>query len=595
MTGSVAPYAKVQYLDQNGTPYAFGKVFTYAAGTSTPLATYTDATLSVANTNPVVLDAAGRADIWIGTAAYKFVLQDTFNDIIWTVDNLNANGPTNASNLTYNQGGVGAVNQTVQNRLQRLVFVEDYGAKGDGTTDDTTAIQTCINNNPNTRIIFSTKYLISAPLTISTGGMTLTGLDGSFFPSIISNALGSDIIQINCGTNTLSGNCISNLFLDSTAPKTGGYGINITAVHGGSCFWTEIENINMSPRMFGGINVQSCFYLTINDITVQAIGAGARGFSFAGVDATSQVESVYGRNLKVAAGTSNGSTYGMFIDNFCQGFYLSQVSLETNGIDTDLFFNNTSGIHANAPFNMWFDQLICDSPKNNGITINDCTTLRFGNPWTTSAGNSGVFITAGIDIEFQGNSAINNGRDGYTIHGGSQIRILGGVCDQNSALASNTYSGVNISAGVSDFTIRDVDFFRQGSSAHHFADILVNGGASDRYVITGNRCRGFVTSAISDGGTGTNKWVTQNDNYNPRGFSVTQPAVPASGTTVLNQTGTDCMVYLVGGTLSNIAVAGVGGSTFTGLTTTPASVMVPAGGNITVFYSAAPTWKWFGS
>ena len=54
-------YLKFQALKDDGTPLANGKVYTYAAGTNTAKTTYSDTDLSVENTWPVVLDAAGRA------------------------------------------------------------------------------------------------------------------------------------------------------------------------------------------------------------------------------------------------------------------------------------------------------------------------------------------------------------------------------------------------------------------------------------------------------------------------------------------------------------------------------------------------------
>jgi len=64
------------------------KVNTYAAGTATPQATYTDSTLAVANANPVVMDANGQANIWLGNLAYKFVGTDVAGTVLWTVDNV---------------------------------------------------------------------------------------------------------------------------------------------------------------------------------------------------------------------------------------------------------------------------------------------------------------------------------------------------------------------------------------------------------------------------------------------------------------------------------------------------------------------------
>lgn len=90
MTATLTPTPIFQWIGTNGQPLAGGLLYSYVAGTSTPQATYTDATGSVANPNPVVLDAAGSAAIWLGSANYKLVLTDTFNNTLWTSDGINA-------------------------------------------------------------------------------------------------------------------------------------------------------------------------------------------------------------------------------------------------------------------------------------------------------------------------------------------------------------------------------------------------------------------------------------------------------------------------------------------------------------------------
>lgn len=91
-----------QYFDNNGVPLAGGLIYTYQAGTSTPLATYTDNGGITANANPIVLDSAGRVpyEIWMFTGySYKFVIQSATATSIQTLDNLYPilqNAPTSA-------------------------------------------------------------------------------------------------------------------------------------------------------------------------------------------------------------------------------------------------------------------------------------------------------------------------------------------------------------------------------------------------------------------------------------------------------------------------------------------------------------------
>lgn len=95
---SLSPTPKLQFFDANGAPLAGGLLYTYEAGSTTPLATYTDSTGVSANTNPIVLDSRGEANVWLDAASYKFALYDSTNVLIWTVDNIN--GSTFASNAT---------------------------------------------------------------------------------------------------------------------------------------------------------------------------------------------------------------------------------------------------------------------------------------------------------------------------------------------------------------------------------------------------------------------------------------------------------------------------------------------------------------
>jgi len=84
---SLSPTPKLQFFGSDGLPLVGGKLYTYAAGTTTPLATYTDHTANTANTNPVILDSAGEADVWLPeTTAYKYVLKDADDVTLFTVD-----------------------------------------------------------------------------------------------------------------------------------------------------------------------------------------------------------------------------------------------------------------------------------------------------------------------------------------------------------------------------------------------------------------------------------------------------------------------------------------------------------------------------
>jgi len=106
---NLSPELRKRYFDQSGIPLAGGQLFTYVAGTTTPQVTYSNQT-GTTNTNPVVLDSAGYADVWLDpTLSYKFQLKDASGNLQWTVDNVlpSVSGLASwSSTTTYSQGNI---------------------------------------------------------------------------------------------------------------------------------------------------------------------------------------------------------------------------------------------------------------------------------------------------------------------------------------------------------------------------------------------------------------------------------------------------------------------------------------------------------
>lgn len=89
-----------QFFDDNGVPLSGGKLYTYAAGTTTPAVTYTSSSGITPHTNPIIFNAAGRVptgEIWLTFAAYKFVLYTSANVLIASYDNIRGNGANAAA------------------------------------------------------------------------------------------------------------------------------------------------------------------------------------------------------------------------------------------------------------------------------------------------------------------------------------------------------------------------------------------------------------------------------------------------------------------------------------------------------------------
>jgi hypothetical protein len=98
MVATISPEPRLQFFANDGSFLVGGKLYTYAAGTTTPLATYTTSTGLVANTNPIILDSRGEASVWFGSSKYKFVLKTAADVEIWTQDQLQGYANADGSN-----------------------------------------------------------------------------------------------------------------------------------------------------------------------------------------------------------------------------------------------------------------------------------------------------------------------------------------------------------------------------------------------------------------------------------------------------------------------------------------------------------------
>ena len=117
MIATLSPSPKMQFFTAAGVPLVGGKLFTYASGTTVPLATYTSSAATTANANPVILDSRGEANVWFGPSRYTLVLKDSLDNLIWTADGVNS--------------VLGVQNPTIVATAGQTVFtVPEYGLGG---------------------------------------------------------------------------------------------------------------------------------------------------------------------------------------------------------------------------------------------------------------------------------------------------------------------------------------------------------------------------------------------------------------------------------------------------------------------------------
>jgi hypothetical protein len=297
---SIATPPKLQFFDANGNPLAGGKLYTYAAGTTTPLATYTDYGGGTANANPVILDSRGEASVWFGTSQYKVKLTNADDVEVYTVDNLN--GPdvatlallaasSGSSLIGYINSGTGATARTVQDRLRDYISVKDFGAVGNNVADDQAAIQAAIN--------------AAASRPASGGSSGLGGISGAtvYFPS--------GVYRINSGITIPDGVKLVGSGERATVIKYYGSG-------------SAVSNPTPGTRI-GKIGIME---MTIKDEGTGTVGLDLNSVSY------SEFQSLwidgFTTGIKINSPTSGWSVYNRFYNvttNVCTtGYWLTGTS-----------------------------------------------------------------------------------------------------------------------------------------------------------------------------------------------------------------------------------------------------------------------------
>lgn len=196
---ALTPTAKMQFFKADGTPLVGGKLYTYTAGTTTPQTTYTDSSGGTANTNPVILDSRGEANIWLGGATYKFKLTDANDVEIWTVDNISAPtsgvSPALSGNVTIDTNSSSPALKITQTGSGYALRVQD------SADPDSTA--TVIDNQGRLGVgTVSPSELVD----ISGGNLAFTAAGGTLYAKVTPGASVTDIAADGARALSLSTN-----------------------------------------------------------------------------------------------------------------------------------------------------------------------------------------------------------------------------------------------------------------------------------------------------------------------------------------------------------------------------------------------------
>ena len=314
-------------------------------------------------------------------------------------------GATSADAITYTASGTGAVETTVQAKLRESISVKDYGATGDGVTNDTAAIQAAIDASNGVPVLFDVgSTFMSTALTITSNTHLVINGTLKAHASIGSNPL-------------ISGTTISNVLIEGAGIVDGNKD-NVGAVNS-----TGIKLITATDCQVRDITIQNCYLQ--NDPGIDGAGLWVEGGSGnSAVNVTSDNH------------RGNGFVFGNNTDSYTQNCRSSNNSFGSG-------IAHTRGERAKS---------INDFADSNGfsnITIN-CEDSQIISPTSRGSGYSGINI--GHDSEASdasrttliGGVSENNNFEGVTITGSDDVTIIGVYCNNNGANnGSNDRHGID--------------------------------------------------------------------------------------------------------------------------------------------------------
>jgi hypothetical protein len=369
------------------------------------------------------------------------------------------------------------------------------GAKGDGATDDTAALQAAINSGPGIKLMPAGTYLFSK----------LKMAD-----NVVLLGVAKEAVAFVCTQTTeravdysgIEGTGLTDMTVFNATKRTANAFFYLD--HGGStCQQNRFERLQVSSPYIGW-QLNNCSTTTFEDILFNDLNSSWA--YFAGIWLSGTATSTVAINIRGGTGATMEKaliyTSGAGVDS------LDLVALNILGLAptlqmAGLLFESGQWIRVEGEIESGTTAVAMEVNGAHSVTGTAMHLL----------GKKGLVVKSGNCVTLNGGEILECMEGGVDLNGGEHHKILNMNMTNISNKKTKIHSGVNVAAGVSNFTITGNTIGKALSGTFgnteplHGVNIAV--GASDHYIVTGNNIKSSGTP-VEDGGSGANKVTTGN-------------------------------------------------------------------------------------